>query len=211
MEKYDIYLFDFDGTLFNSFNSLYYVFKNAYGAVGVEIEEKDVPWLSRVPLEESYRFYNAPYDEEHIDIFAKALHAGLDDPNILAKTEMFPDTEEFFKLAKENNLFLGVVTSNKEKHIYEVLDFFLIPHNVFKVVVGNEKAPKTKPDPMPVIKSLEEIGYKGPLDKVVYIGDSFNDCLSAKNAGVKYYLIDRKNEYNGDEFPVIHSLLEIFK
>ena len=51
MEKYNLYLFDFDGTLFDTLPSSKYVFKKAYEKIGISLNEDDVLGFTREPFQ----------------------------------------------------------------------------------------------------------------------------------------------------------------
>ena len=209
MKKFKYYLFDFDGTLIDSFPSLYVVFKRAYEAVGITIKNEDVPYLSRVPLFEGYERFNAPNDKESIEKFSKAIVDALDSEEALVLTELFHDSLEFFYYVETNNIPCGIVTSNRIKHVKEVLDYFSINPDIFKVIVGNELTKKTKPDPEPVNVALKLLNYQGDKKDIVYVGDSYNDCLAGINAGVSVLLLDRGDNFDSP-YPSIKSLMELF-
>ena len=210
MRKYKYYLFDFDGTLVDSFPSLFLVFDRAYSSVGVKISNDDVPWLSRVPLEDGYKRLNAPYDKEHIDIFAKNIIDALDSREALELTELFHDSVEFFNYIKENDVKCGIVTSNNAKHVREVLEFFNIDPNIFVIIVGNELTKKSKPDPDPINTAIKLLNYKGDLKDIIYVGDAENDVLAGIAANVDTLLLDRGTCHT-DKYQKIYSLMELFK
>ena len=47
MQKFQLYLFDFDGTLFDTLPSSKYVFKVAYANLGYELNEEEVLGFTR--------------------------------------------------------------------------------------------------------------------------------------------------------------------
>ena len=94
MKRYKLYLFDFDGTLFDSHYSLEDVFYGAFKAIGVTIDKKETPRYARQPLPDTCREVNAPDDPESIRIFIAEIRRLLDDKDILKKTKIFPETME---------------------------------------------------------------------------------------------------------------------
>ena len=207
MKKYKVYLFDFDGTLFDTSKGLNYVFKEAFKVAGVKVEDKDIPYLSRVPLKESFDTLGGDYNKA--DEFVERIEEALDEEPAIKTTLKFPEIDEFLSYIKNNDVLCGIVTSNNANHVFKILDFFNIDHDYFKTYIGVDKSVVVKPSPKPILMALSELGYKGDLKDVVYIGDSHNDCLAAINAGISYYLIER-DEDRDLEFPKIYSLMELF-
>ena len=207
MKKYKVYLFDFDGTLFDTSKGLNYVFKEAFKVAGVKVEDKDIPYLSRVPLKESFDTLGGDYNKA--DEFVKRIEEALDEEPAIKTTLKFPEIDEFLSYIKNNDVLCGIVTSNNVNHVFKILDFFHLDHDYFKTYIGVDKSVEVKPSPKPILMALSELGYKGDLKDVVYIGDSHNDCLAAINAGISYSLIER-DEDRDLEFPKIYSLMELF-
>ena len=124
--------------------------------------------------------------------------------------EIYRDTAEILKLLKANKKTVGIVTSNAKDHVIDVLKRFDLV-DYFDVIVGNKEAPTPKPSPEPILKALELLRIKDK-NKVVYIGDSLNDALAAKNAKIKPILLDRLNEFRHiEEYEVISSLEDIVR
>ncbi len=207
MKQYKLYLFDFDGTLFDTSECLYYVFKESYEAIGVHIKKEDVTYLSRVPLLEGYKKLKA--DEGKLDIFADRITKALDEDESIVKTRKFTEIDQLLSLLTEKKLDFGIVTSNDSKHVLKVLDFLNIDSSLFKVIIGSDKCEEIKPSKMPILTALKEINYQGDYHDVIYVGDSYNDCLAAKNAGTDYLLLDRFKK-SDSEYPNISNLLELF-
>lgn len=209
MKKYDLYLFDFDGTLLDTRPALEYVFKTSYEHFGLPFDPKDTLEFARIPLQEGY--YRLGGKPEVFKEFCDFIHDALDDHEALMNNSPFPDTIEFFKKIKSHNARFGIVTSNKVSHVKEVLDIMSLPYDMFDIWIGNQECHNFKPLPDPILEALKRGEYKGELSKVVYVGDAINDTLSANNAGVDAVLIDRIDAFkDSDKYTRIHSLLELF-
>ena len=210
MKKYKIYLFDFDGTLLNTFPALDYVFRYSFEQIGVPYDSNDLLEFSRQPLDRSYDKLQAPM--EKWDEFIKNIDASLDHEAALKSNELYPETKEFIDYINKEKIYAGIVTSNNKKHVKEVFKEFDIPVHTFALYIGNKECHHFKPHPDPIIKALEHINYQGDLKDVVYIGDGLNDTISANAAGVQAILIDRDNIFpDKEEYIRIHSLMDLFK
>lgn len=194
MKDFDVYLFDFDGTLVDSHDSLKLVFDGAYSAVGVKVPEGYVLRLMRCSLQQGYKELNGPEDPEQFKIYASEIVRLLDVPEVLKLTKEYKETREVLTKLKNNGKLLGIVTSNSKKHVREVLHYIGLDENLFSVIVGNQETVKHKPNPDPILKGLELLGVS--KNQACYVGDALDDVTSANNAEVTPILIDRRNEYS---------------
>lgn len=201
MRQFETYFFDFDGTLVDSYNSLVMVFEGAYSSVNTKVPEGYTLRLMRCPLFVGYEELNAPKDEESKQTFANEIIRLLDDPEVLKATKPYEETIKVLSTLKKQGKRLGIVTSNSQKHVKEVLHFLNIDENLFSIIVGNRETKKHKPNPDPIYKGMELLGLTDK-SKICYVGDALDDCLSAVNAGVTPVLIDRRHEYR-DEYEII--------
>ena len=209
MKKYDLYLFDFDGTLINSYPALEYVFSYSYQKIGIPFDKKDTIEYSRIPLIDGYNRLNG--DPEKWEEFVKIIEDSLDHEESLRANSVYPETYEFIRYLREHHIKAGIVTSNVDNHVKAVLKKMNIPLDSFVIYLGSTQCRAVKPNPKPLLMALEELNYKGPLNKVVYVGDGINDTLAANNAGMDAVLIDRIDAFSdSDKYERIHSLMELF-
>ena len=207
MQKFQLYLFDFDGTLFDTLPSSKYVFLMAYKNIGISINEDDILSWTREPIPNSYARMGAP--KEKFDSFMKDIDKYVNSQKSVDLIEIYDDTYDTIIDLRMDEADLGIVTSNNVLHVRDVLRKFDMQKDFFTVLVGNREAPTPKPSPEPILKALEMINYKGDKKDVCYVGDSLNDCLAAVNAGVVPILLDRDDEYEDAPYTRIHSLSEL--
>lgn len=207
MQKFQLYLFDFDGTLFDTLPSSKYVFRKAYEHIGISLDEEEVLGFTREPIPDSYQRKGAP--EEKFDSFMMDIEKYVNSQESVNLTDIFADTYDAIIDLRMLEADLGIVTSNNIPHVREVLKKFDMQKDFFTVMVGNREAPNPKPSPEPILKALEMINYHGDKKDVCYVGDSINDCLSAINAGIVPILLDRDDEYPNSSFLRIKSLKEL--
>ena len=207
MQKFQLYLFDFDGTLFDTLPSSKYVFRKAYENIGFEFSEDDVLGFTREPIPDSYARLGAP--KEKFDSFMDDIEKYVNSQESVNLTGIYDDTYDTVIDLRMLEADLGIVTSNNVPHVRDVLKKFDMQKDFFSVLVGNREAPNPKPSPEPILKALEMIGYKGDKKDVCYVGDSLNDCLSAVSAGIVPILLDRDGEYKDVPYQTIKSLKEL--
>ena len=208
MQKFQLYLFDFDGTLFDTLETSKYVFRKAYQFLGIPLNEDEVLQFTREPIPVSYKRMGAPI--EKYDAFMAQIEKYLNTTKeSIDLTDIYDDTYDTIIDLRMDEADLGIVTSNNVPHVRDILRKFDMQKDFFTVLVGNREAPNPKPSPEPILKALEMINYKGDKKDVCYVGDSLNDCIAAVNAGVVPILLDRDDEYKDAPYLRIHSLNEL--
>ena len=208
MQKFQLYLFDFDGTLFDTIETSKYVFRKAYEFLGMSLDEEEVLQFTREPIPVSYKRMGAPI--EKYDAFMEQIEKYLNTTKeSIDLTDIYDDTYDTIIDLRMDEADLGIVTSNNVPHVRDILRKFDMQKDFFTVLVGNREAPNPKPSPEPILKALEMINYKGDKKDVCYVGDSLNDCIAAVNAGVVPILLDRDDEYKDAPYLRIRSLSEL--
>jgi len=210
MKKYDLYLFDFDGTLLDTMPALEFVFRASFEHVGLSFDPKDTVEFARVPLTVSYKKQNGT--PEKWEEFVRYIDASLDFPEALHSNKPYEETMESVKYMRDNKVVAGIATSNNKNHVLDVLKYLGIPEDTFAIIIGNKECHKFKPHPDPILKALEAINYKGDLSRVAYVGDAMNDTIAANEAGVQAILIDRIDAFpESDQYIKIKNLMELFQ
>ena len=177
-QKIDLLLFDLDGTLVDSkidiVNSANYLRRisgykeldthTIIGYVGDGLPlliERLLPDFTKDQLSQSIKIFQEYY-HQHCMEHTKAY------PGVL-------ETLEFFHFLPK------VVVSNKPYYpcclILEELE--LTKH--FVKILGGDSMSKKKPDPMPLLAALKELGVAG--SQAVMVGDGTVDIKAGKNAG----------------------------
>ena len=210
MKKYDLYLFDFDGTLIDSMPALEYVFSYSYNKVGIKFNKDDTVLYSRIPLIDGYERLNG--DPSKWQEFVDIIEDSLDHEESINANSVYPETYKFITHLREQHLNAAVVTSNKDSHVKDVLHKMNIPLDTFKLYLGSGQCRLVKPNPAPILMAIDLLNYKGDYKNIVYVGDAINDTLAANNAGVDAVLIDRIDAFpDSDKYIRVHSLMDLFK
>ena len=206
MRNYEVFLFDFDGTLFDTYESSIYVFEEAYRRKGMNINREEILGFTREPIPVSYKRVTGSldgYDDFMVDIDELVFS-----DKVTQMAMLYEDTLPTLTKLKKEGKKIGIVTSNSKEHVLDVLRLHKMDH-LFDVIVGNKEAEGLKPDPGPVLAALKLLGNPSK-EKVVYVGDSLNDARAALNAEVNPVLLDRLNEFsNYKQYKLIRSLDEL--
>lgn len=185
MNKFDIILFDMDGTIADTDTMIVETFYQLYDLY------RDG---RRTPLKEMYYFSGPPLRETllkefpHMDVnfmyqeyqrISKGLYDKLVKP-------MDGCLEVLIKL-KQLGIKLGIVTNKVRKSALKTLDIIKM-NGLFDVLVGLDDVSEGKPSKEGIEKALS-IYENVNKDRVLYVGDNVIDDVSAKNANVKSAII----------------------
>ena len=205
MKNYKLYIFDFDGTLVNSYLSMIDIFKRSFELIGETCTEEETKRYMRGSLKHVIEERNI--DGDRLTLFIQGIFEGLDDPSVTAKTVAYEETLEILTKLQENHAKMGIVTGNNVGHVKEILASNHM-ESFFDAIVGSDNCKTPKPEAEPLLMAIGMIpGYS--KEDICYIGDSKNDYQCAVNAGVDGYLLDRDGDYKDFDGPKINNLREL--
>ncbi len=201
----DAFLFDLDGTLTTTkptyiqnvvHETLQYLKSN-----GTTAKLVSKFWFERNRNETIQNDFGVD-PEEFWPIFRE-----LDVPEKRTKAIMIYDDIDFVRRLKSQNKKVGSVT-NAPFNIASI-NLNLIGLSHFDAIITGEAGIPAKPDPAGILLCLEKL--KVPPKRAAFIGNSDEDILAAKAAGVYDILIDRGEHVYPDVFPTkkITSLYEL--
>jgi phosphoglycolate phosphatase len=100
---------------------------------------------------------------------------------------IYPGVTESLSLLSENDRPMAIVTNKPEQLSRLLLDQLGLAH-FFRVIVGGDTLPMSKPDPAPLLHALGLLG--ATRDAALMIGDSAVDADAAKAAGIPFALFE---------------------
>jgi len=197
--KYKNIIFDIDGTLINSdFYSVISLQEMLYYEYSKFVSIDDLLKVNNLPVKEIISEFQI--DETLWDKYYEKY---------LVNIRAFNNIENVLQTLHSKNYFIGIVTSRSRDDYKEFQSLSI--SKFFDYVICCDDTKETKPSPCP-IKTLLTSCNKNDVD-TLYIGDGFNDMISANKAnvdfalamwntiikrfdGAKYYLYDAQDILN---------------
>ncbi|MDH1263193.1 phosphoglycolate phosphatase [Pseudomonas sp. GD03944] len=96
-------------------------------------------------------------------------------------TTVYPGVPEVLDALQQGGVALAIVTNKPERFVAPLLDEKGLG-DYFRWIVGGDTLPQQKPDPAALLHVLELAGI--PRSQALFVGDSRNDVLAARAAGV---------------------------
>ena len=198
-------LFDLDGTLIDTLPDL-------HAAACAMLNDLGRPPL---PLESIRAYVGRGIPNLIKRVLANSLHVAEDPnpppPEAVASyrrhyahengrnAKVYPGVLEGLASLRAQGVPLGVVTNKADTFIQPLLEQTRLS-GYFEVLVGGDRLPKVKPDPMPLVWACGRLGVS-PAE-TLFIGDSINDALAARAAGCPVFLLP----YGYNEDRDVHEL-----
>lgn len=205
MKKYSLYLFDFDGTLFNTIDSLKEIYKMTFAKYGIVPTKEDYTIFITLSLPRAMTYKGI--DIKHKKEFCDCFNTNVLSERVTKKTKFYPDSMKFMHYLEKHNIKYGIVSGSGKKRIQMIYDYLKLDFSKVHVCVGNESYKNAKPAPDPILIALKKAKYLNRKNEVLYVGDAWQDQECAKLAGVDYINIKRPHNKKGD----IKSLFDLFK
>ena len=169
-QRYKAVLFDKDGVLLDSFDTVFggvNETRSHYGLPPLTKQEfVDKVWGKRASVEKNV--FGATSDGELDERYGYYRQKRME---LEHKTKIYPATIEVLESLK-GKVKMGLITNTFREIVTEVLaDFGLDKY--FDVVMGGDDTTKAKPAPDPILKACETLGVE-PHD-AVFVGDTVPD------------------------------------
>lgn len=177
-------MWDFDGTLFDTYPWMTKCFKRALQDMGIQEMENEVFRNIKISVKEAVEYYAGEYkiDAGMLAERYRLYQEDMDYETILPFPHALEVCEEVVKLGGRNFLITHRDTSSLRllKH-YKLL-------GLFSGEVTSEDGLKRKPDPEIFLHAIDKYNIK--KDEALAVGDRELDILSAHNAGIKACLFE---------------------
>ena len=178
-------IFDLDGTLTNTLESMTYSVNLTLKEMGLSQITKDQCRMfvgngARVLIEESLKVSGDPKAsriEEGMKIYGRIF-----DQNCTYHVTLYEGIPEMLKALKDRGIHLAVLSNKPDRQTVKVVKE-IFGDNIFDYAQGQKDGIRRKPEPDGVWYLMEQMQVS--KEECLYIGDSEVDAATVKNAGLK--------------------------
>lgn len=175
--------FDLDGTLLDTIGDIAVALNHALGSIGrrplpVAQVQPMVGRGLRILIARALEATGGGGSAELVErLFILAVDHYADNAAVFSKP--YPGVIEALTALSARGYRLAVCTNKVERIARLVLEELGMTH-FFAAIVGGDTTPRSKPDPAPLHAMITQAGG----GRTLFVGDSDNDILAAKAAGV---------------------------
>lgn len=210
MKKPSVLLFDLDGVILDSEPLIIQSWKIAHKYISPDIEWEEEKLLSLMgqPAIVIPKGMGIPEElhGDYVEVFRNHLNR--------SELPLFDDVLPVLEKIKELRIPTSIITGARTKSAVEILNDKNMLH-YFSEIIGADLTTRGKPFPDPINLALKKLNFTIKED-VFFIGDSINDLMAAKAAGVTSVLLWRKQlaipkkmrHYADFIIPNLHSILK---
>lgn len=185
MNKYDLILYDLDGTIWDSIPMIMKCFKMAYMDVFGRCDRTDADLLSYIgrPLQETFEMHDEETSKALLDAYLSHNEIYLNEDEI----PLFDGVMDELNKIRSLGIPQGFATSKRTYSAGITLAHKGLT-DFFDVCVCKEQTENHKPDPAPLLYGAKALNITD-MSRVIYIGDAVVDAKCAKNAGADFALV----------------------
>ncbi|MGH9318474.1 MAG: HAD family hydrolase [Vicinamibacteria bacterium] len=181
-------LFDWDGTLLDSFPAGYHASVTVLRHFGIEMDRKRFLETYSPNWYESYRLLGVPETEwTSADLLWRSTYHQQ-------TSELFAFSAEMLERLRLAGFRLGLVTSGNRERVHYELDRFCL-RDFFGAVICFEDTEEKKPHPAPLALGLERLSAYSSA--TVYVGDRPEDIYMGRTVGT--FTIGVESQYGPRE------------
>ena len=188
LKEKEAILFDLDGTLIDSVPDLATAVNGMLEDLGRETYDEDTirywvgngaQMLVKRALSGS-REVDAGLDDALLEK-ALELFLGIYGEHLAVSTVAYEGVEETLARLQGDGYRMAIVTNKPYRFVAPLLERLEL-EGFFEFWLGGDSLERKKPDPLPILTAAENLEV--PVDRCVMVGDSSNDIIAAKAAGM---------------------------
>jgi len=189
-------IFDFDGTITDSFGPSSRALLDAARLAGLPFDEKVLATIAENYGAPTSMLLETCWPDQDREIF----HQALRDFNKKEQTPLFPGAIEMLETLRRAKIGMSIFTGRKKIGVLPALEHFGI-EKYFSPIICREDVETGKPDPEGLFKIIEPLINQGmSKDDILFVGDSWADKECAKNAGLDFVAIAEAENVTPEKF-----------
>lgn len=178
-----IVIFDLDGTLTDTLDSIKYCADAAIAVCGyAPYEKEDYKYFVGEGAAKLIERCLLGRGDKNLQNFEKvfAAYKEIFAKNCMYKVKPYDGIRELLSSLKERGMKIAVLSNKPHAETIDVIET-LFGKNYFDVIHGQKPEVERKPSPAGVFCILQELGLS--VEDVVYLGDTCTDMQTGKSAG----------------------------
>ncbi len=204
----ELYIFDFDGTIIDSYRDSIKFFNITLEEYGLPTFEGELEGLDYQIFRE---FIHEQIDGMEKEFMEKFTANYKDSPQV--NTYLFEGVFDVLKKLEDRGKTLAICSNREQKNLEEMV-FSYFKGISFKYISGDRDGLHNKPDPYRINEILEKENIA--RDKVLYFGDKVADIQAARASGIDMVLVtygQGNDEAYNSSYPIklIGSVEEILE
>jgi pyrophosphatase PpaX len=212
MKSYEYYLFDADGTLFETTELIYRCFVYSLGKYAKrQIPRNEIIASIGLTLRKQFEHHIGPLSDAQFDIM-QADHMNYQMSIYRDYLAPCPGVPAAIRDLHASGKILAIVTSRKITSLSCFLQEIGI-YDYFSVIVTPDETDNHKPHPEPALKALELLGAEPA--KTLFVGDARFDIECGHSAGIDTALVswshNKADQMTVKPTCVIDSMLDLCK
>lgn len=181
--KFNLFIFDFDGTLVDSRLHISNSVNAALSSVGLQkvAPRKIYPTIGKLHIDDTFKYLYPKLTPSDVGVLTTKFRERL---LSTASEELlfFPNVIQTLKTLRKRGKKLAILTTKNFDSINRILSSLGIDE-LFEVIYGSGMVAGDKPDKRTILYIASSTGIK--LEETVMVGDTSVDAQTAKNAEVE--------------------------
>lgn len=173
-------ILDFDGTLADTKGLILSIMHASFGELGLpDPTDEECAATIGLPLAEGFRRLVATHDDGLAERCAATYRRLFTERNRPGLIRPFPHVAETLRTLHARGILLTVASSRHHESLAAYLEEFGLA-GLFALVLGVNDVERAKPDPQPVLQTLQALGLRE--GEAIVVGDTPFDVLMGSRA-----------------------------
>lgn len=181
--KTKLIIFDFDGTLADTTATILATYRMAIAEIGADSRtDAECRATIGLPLKEVFRQLFPGFSEEQLNNCVSTYRRIFNENKQTLIPCLYPGVEDTLNRLADIGIKMAIASSRSRESLVEFCEKCSII-KYFSLILGADDVTRAKPNPEPVLITLERLNQKA--DKAVVVGDMPVDIAMGKGAGCR--------------------------